>query len=139
MYASIGERISRAFDYIHATDLSKLAPGKHIVEEDDIIAIMSEYETKDIKECSLEAHRKYIDIQYMLKGSEMIGVTAKDGQLPTKIYDDADDYELYKDQSSFFRLDPGRFAIFFPEDLHMPGLNIEASAPVRKLIMKVRV
>jgi YhcH/YjgK/YiaL family protein len=139
MYTPISERIAKAFDYILSTDLETLAAGKHEVDNDDIFAIMSEYETKDIQDCSLEAHRKYIDIQYMLQGSEMIGVTALAGQAPSKVYDAADDYELFKDESSQFRLDPGRFAIFFPEDLHMPGLKIAVSAPVRKLIMKVRV
>jgi YhcH/YjgK/YiaL family protein len=138
-YWKLTERISRAFDYIHSTNLEELKPGKYEVENEDIIAIMSEYETKDKDECYLEAHRKYIDIQYMLKGTELIGITFQAGQTPTKPYDETDDYELYKEESSFIKLAPGNFAIFFPEDLHMPGLRTTGPGQVRKLIMKVRV
>jgi YhcH/YjgK/YiaL family protein len=139
MYGQLTERISRAFDYIHSTNLEELKPGKHEVENEDIFAILSEYETKERSECSLEAHRKYIDIQYMLKGSELIGITFQNGQTPTKPYDEADDYELYQEEASYIQLTPGKFAIFFPEDLHMPGLRISGPGQVRKLIMKVRV
>jgi YhcH/YjgK/YiaL family protein len=139
MYGKLSVRLASAFEYIRTTNLALLEPGKYEVDQDDILAIMSEYETKDLKDCSLEAHRKYIDIQYMLSGTELIGVTALEGQAPTKAYDAAEDYALYKEEASYFKLEPGKFAIFFPEDLHMPGLQLGGPGKVRKLIMKVKV
>jgi YhcH/YjgK/YiaL family protein len=139
LYSQSGTRIARAFQYLHTTDFSKLAAGKYEIESDDIFAIVSEYETKDIQDCALEAHRKYIDIQYLLEGSELIGVTSLKKQIASKAYSEEDDYALYADHSSLLELEAGRFAIFFPEDLHMPGVKNKQKAQVRKVIIKVRV
>ncbi len=139
IYTQAGTRIATAFKYIHATDFSEMLPGKYEIDGDDIFAIISEYETKDIAECALEAHRKYIDIQYVLEGAEFIGVTSLKKQVPVKAYSEEDDYVLFADDSSMVMLEAGRFAVFFPEDLHMPGLKNGNKAKIRKLIIKVKV
>ena len=85
--------------------------------------MVHEYNTKDKKKAKLEAHRKYIDIQYIHSGVELIGVAAFKDQIP--ITDDTEkDLAFYEGDASFIKLETGMFAIFFPDDLHMPGIKL---------------
>ncbi|HXC03129.1 MAG TPA: YhcH/YjgK/YiaL family protein [Bacteroidia bacterium] len=138
-YAPVSARIAKGLEYIRHTDFTGMEPGKHEIEGEDLFAVINEYETKDESECVLEAHRKYLDIQYMLSGSEQIGISTLYKQEPVKAYNDKDDYALYSDKLSFFQLKSGTFAIFFPEDLHMPGVKDQHPSKIRKVIVKVRI
>ena len=64
LYVNINQRIARAFTYILETDFSQLSLGKHLIEGEDIFALLQEYDTKEIENCKLESHKKYIDIQF---------------------------------------------------------------------------
>ena len=82
LYVSLSEKIAKAFAYINKTDLSQLALGKYEIDNNDIFAFVQEYDTKDKSECKLEGHSKYIDIQYIISGVELIGVTSLTNQIP---------------------------------------------------------
>lgn len=137
----LGPLIEKAFEYIKKTDFSKLESGKHVIEGDSLFALLMEYDTKNIKDCKLEAHRKYIDVQYIISGSELIGVTPLIDQMPTVDYDENNDLAFYDNNaSSMIRLETGHFAIFFPTDTHMPCLQInEKIDKVKKVVIKVHV
>lgn len=138
LYESLHPRFAKAFAFISKTDFSKLDDGKYEIENDNIFAIVQEYNTKDKKEAKLEAHRKYIDIQYIHSGIELIGVAAFKDQIPTT--DDTEkDLAFYEGDASFIKLEAGMFAIFFPDDLHMPGIKLTQSAKVKKVVVKVRM
>ena len=66
LYAGISDKIAKAFSYINKTDLINIAPGTYKIDNDNIFAIVQEYDTKDKSECKLEGHFKYIDIQYII-------------------------------------------------------------------------
>ena len=138
IYESIHPRFAKAFAFICKTDFSKLGDGKYEIENDDIFAIVQEYNTKDKKEAKLEAHRKYIDIQYIHSGVELIGVATLHNQIPIT-NDPENDIAFYQGETSFIKLEAGMFAIFFPDDLHMPGIKLTQSAKVKKVVVKVRV
>jgi YhcH/YjgK/YiaL family protein len=138
-YAPVSARLAKGLAYIKNTDFTGMEAGKHEIDGEDLFAVINEYETKEEKDCVLEAHRKYIDIQFMLSGSEQIGISTLYKQEPVKAYNDKDDYALYSDAMSFFQLKSGIFAIFFPEDLHMPGVIDKTASKIRKVIVKVRV
>ncbi|MFC2151936.1 YhcH/YjgK/YiaL family protein [Bacteroidota bacterium] len=137
-YECTHSRFSKAFEFIHKTDFSKLEDGKYTIENEDIFAIIQQYNTKDSKEAKLEAHRRYIDIQYIHSGVELIGVATLKNQ---KIISDDPEKDLifYEGEASFIKINAGMFAIFFPEDMHMPGINYVKSAPVKKVVIKVNV
>ena len=82
LYKSLHPRFDKAFEFIYKTDFSQLADGKYEIENDDIFAMVQEYNTKDKTEAKLEAHQKYIDIQYIHSGVELIGVAAFKDQVP---------------------------------------------------------
>jgi YhcH/YjgK/YiaL family protein len=138
LYVKLNERFETAFDYIKDNDLVQIASGKYSIDGDDIFAIVQEYDTKEKAECKLEGHKKYIDIQYMIQGSEFMGVTTLANQEAiTK--NEADDYTFYNGDSTMFRVDAGMFTIFFPDDLHMPCLKVGKIEKVKKVVIKVLV
>ena len=138
LYKSLHSRFTKAFAFISKTNFSKLDDGKYEIENEDIFAMVQEYNTKDKKDAKLEAHRKYIDIQYIHSGVELIGVATFKDQVP--ITDDTvKDIAFYKGDASFIKLEAGMFAIFFPDDLHMPGIREAQSVKVKKVVVKVRV
>jgi len=114
-----------------------LENGKHIVNDDDFF-IVSEYKTKDVKECYLEGHKKYIDVQHVISGEEMVGYSQLRQQKVLKKYSNADDVELYLGKANYIKLNPDNFAIFFPGDLHMPAVKSGVDL-VKKIVFKVKV
>ena len=137
IYAKLGKRISKAFDYLNENDLNHMELGKHVIDNDDIFALVQKYDTKDREECKLEGHYKYIDIQYIIKGSEIMGVTSLTNQEP--IYkNENDDYAIYSADTSLIRIDERMFAIFFPDDLHMPCIKLNQSSKVKNEFVAAR-
>ena len=139
LYENVSPLLKKAFAYIKQTDFSKLENGKHIIEEDNLFAIVQEYETKNDADSKLEAHKKYIDVQYIISGEELIGITPLINQKPCKEYDVENDYALYDDTCSFVKIIPTQFAVLFPDDLHKPGIKINVSGKVKKVVIKVKV
>jgi YhcH/YjgK/YiaL family protein len=75
LYYNLNDRMARAFKFLDERDLAKLEVGKHEIEVDNIYASVEEYQTKPKEEGRWEGHRKYLDIQYMIKGQELMGCT----------------------------------------------------------------
>jgi len=138
LYKNIGERISKSFDYITQTDLKNLASGKYEIDGENIFALISEYKTKLESEGKLEAHRKYIDVQYVIIGEELMGYSPLGNQQILDPYKEQNDIVFYTGDKSFIKVSEGMFAIFFPEDVHMPGIASGRSSSVKKLVIKVR-
>lgn len=138
IYASLSKRLAKGIDYINNSDFSKTDLGTYKIDGDDVFAMVQEYDTKNIEDCKLEGHKKYIDIQYLIKGEEQIGLTIKKNQ-ELEERNDKDDYAFYKGESTLFKFDPSVFGIFFPDDLHMPCLALNQSSKVRKVVVKVRI
>jgi len=138
LYANLTERLAKGFDYLKNTDLMAIAPGTYEIDTKEIFAIVQEYTTKDIKDCVLEGHTKYIDIQYMIEGAELMGFTTKKGQKIVKTDLDKD-YTFYEGETSYFRIERGMFTVFFPDDLHRPSVQDGTSAKVKKVVIKVQI
>ena len=139
LYTNLNPRIAAGLKYISETDFSKVEIGKYVIDEDNILAYISLYQSKDKNDCKLEAHRKYIDIQCITSGCESIGVTHFNNQDPTTPYNDEKDVLFFNEEVSEVKLEAGMFAIFFPDDLHMPGIKCKESVMVKKIVVKVKV
>jgi YhcH/YjgK/YiaL family protein len=139
-YNGLGERISKALSYLQSTDFSQLQPGKYEIDGDQLFAVISEYLTKNVRDEKLESHRKYIDIQYIVSGSELMGCTILSGQHPSKEYDETRDYMLYDEHPDYFiKVSEGMFTIFYPTDLHMPSIEVGEPSGIKKVVMKIHV
>ena len=139
LYKNLSERIKRSFDYIKQTDLKKLQPGRYDIEGDNIFALISDYQTKLESEGKLEAHKKYIDVQYVIEGEELMGYAPLGNQQTLEAYKEENDIIFYKGEKVFIKVTEGMFAIFAPEDVHMPSIQSEKKSLVKKLVIKVKV
>jgi len=139
LYKNLGERIQKSFNYIKQTDLKKLKSGRYDIDGDKIFALISEYQTKAESDGKLEAHKKYIDVQFVIEGEELMGYSPLGDQSILEPYKEENDIIFYKGEKVFIKVTEGMFAIFFPEDMHMPGIEVGESSAVKKLVIKVRV
>lgn len=139
-YLSLHPLFAKAFDFLKNTDFQKLELGKHIIDGDRLFVIYMEYETKALADCIMESHRKYIDIQVMIEGEELMGISALDGQIPTTPYDAERDAAFYeKKYDALFKVKEKHFTIFYPHDLHMPSMKVESVQKIKKAVFKVAV
>lgn len=106
-----------------------IAPG--------IYASLAEYYTKPAGELRWEAHRKYLDIQYLVWGEERIGYAAGEGFQCVEPYDVEKDIAFYKGSGWELPLGNGYFVVLFPGEYHMPGIMNHAPNQVRKVVIKV--
>jgi YhcH/YjgK/YiaL family protein len=137
LYYGLGDRFITAFEYLKTTDFEKVEKGKYEIG-DDIFAIVNEYDTVDTAEELMESHKKYIDVQYIVKGAELVGHDFLQDKTPSRAYDEAADFMLFSETPVFFsRLDQGNFAVFFPSDLHMPNIKIDKPVAVKKVVIKI--
>jgi YhcH/YjgK/YiaL family protein len=135
------ERWDKAFTFLKSNDLKSIEVKRHDIDGDNLYAPVSEYITKSPENAMYESHRKYIDIQYVISGKELIGIApaSKLKEVLTP-YDALKDVELMTvEEGVTHNADPGRFFIFFPEDLHCPGLMDGENSPVRKVVVKVKI
>lgn len=104
-------------------------------------AIVSEYETKAVNVNGYESHRKYIDIQYLQKGREKNFCLPVEKLKETKAYCEEKDAAFFEADVPTLELllGDGYFAIYWPQDGHMPCLSIENSEKVKKVVVKVEI
>ncbi|OIR16814.1 toxin-antitoxin biofilm protein TabA [mine drainage metagenome] len=137
-YAALHPLFPRAFDYIRDTDLFNLAPGRYHLLGEDLIAIVEHAQGKTRAMAKLEAHRRYIDIQMVLDGSEEMGwKPLADCHNPVSEHSMEKDIRFFHDAAaSWIAVPPDHFCIFFPEDAHAP---LVGSGAIRKVIFKIAV
>jgi YhcH/YjgK/YiaL family protein len=136
LYDALHPRIERAFDYIHHTDLSNINVGRYEIDGGNIYAMVQQYDTKPKEAGTWEAHRLYMDLQYVIQGAEKIGY-ANLGRLAQGEYDASRDFLPLHGEGDFLTLKDGDFVILMPDDAHMPGIAVDALLPVKKLVIKI--
>ena len=140
IYLSVHPEFKKVFSFLAHGNLSKLALGRHEVSRNGTFAIVQEYPTKDELDGFIECHRKYIDVQYISCGIEKCGVSAKSACAEATKYDKEKDFQKLKGKTDFITLEPSVFAIFFPEDGHMPCITAgKRKSKVRKIVFKIPV
>ena len=135
------ERWDKAFLFLKNPDLSRLEVKRYDLDGDNLYAPVSEYLTKNEEDAKFEAHRKYIDIQYVIAGAEQMSLAPmsmkKDVLVP---YDPAKDVEFVTvTRKSDYKATPDKFFIFFPSDIHRPSVKIGENAQVKKVVVKVKI
>ena len=134
------EMWDKAFAFLRNTDFAHTALGR-IELGDNMFATVSEYLPKDRESTLFEIHQKYIDIQYVVSGKELIDVAPLKNMTVTKPYHSENDI-AFGDVTGFseIRMSPERFLILFPADAHRPGMKDgKDSVLIRKVVVKVPV
>ena len=131
----------QAFAFIQKAIAENLPEGRYDIEGDSLYAIVQEYTTKPKGEGKFESHKRYIDIQCMVSGVEVMAVTELSKMKPITAYDEEKDVAFYADYDMAVKavLEAGEFGIFFPWDAHKPSLAYRDNpSAVKKIVVKIR-
>jgi YhcH/YjgK/YiaL family protein len=140
-YRSLGPRFAAGFEWL-AAFAPDTANGRCDIHGDDVYALVQSYETAAAADKKYESHRLYADIQFLVAGDECIFYAPTDALTAVTLYDSQKDFILYADPTPAgtpLAMRPGVFAIFLPQDGHKPGCKAGASAPAKKVVVKVRL
>ncbi len=141
------EGLQAAADFLsnndHQAIFSQLAKGdseKVEIDGERIFAMYQKYDSKNGTDPVFEAHRKFIDVQYLYSGCELILVSDMGQAILTQVYDEENDFELYAlAHWSNLLMKPGMAAVLYPEDLHAPCILWKQSQLIEKIVVKVKV
>ena len=126
-----------AFLKDHEGNLPALMPGSYDINSSGAFASISEYESKPQSEGFLEYHRKFIDIQIVIAGAEKIGIAQKNNCKDQEYLEERDLGKL-EGLADFIVMDSTNFAIFYPQDAHMPQISCsEKREKVKKMVFKI--
>lgn len=133
----------KAFEFISKLKASSPC-GETEISGRDIYANVFEYDTENTTPTFLEVHRKYIDIQYVISGSETLLWLPADGLAVKTPYDSEKDFEFLfipADKAPAKLETPaGNFAVFFPNDGHFGKVAcVSGTGHVKKVVVKVAV
>jgi len=137
-YTGLDNGIAAALNFLQTTDLEKAAEGRHDINGDSVYALVMEYTTKPASEGVWEAHRRYIDVQYVVSGVERMGYANLDA-LTAEPYNEEEDYLFLKGSGDFVLMPAGTFLILWPQDAHIPATAVDQPRPVRKVVIKVQL
>ncbi|MCX7043898.1 MAG: YhcH/YjgK/YiaL family protein [Candidatus Sumerlaeota bacterium] len=137
LYEGLGRGIAAALKFLRQTDWAAMPLEKHEIDGDNLFALVQEYETRPRDTAAWEAHRKYIDVQYVISGEEAIGY-ANAGQLKAGEFNEKDDYMPLEGAGDVLTLPAGTFMILWPQDAHAPCLAVSQPRKVKKVVIKVK-
>lgn len=137
-YININGNFTKAFEFLKTEKLGLLSPGKYEIDGDNIFALVQTYETKELDSKDYEVHKKYIDLQFMLKGEENMGFTQISNLIIKNPYNEETDAMLMTGDKILYQLREGEFFIFFPEEPHMPGIMKAERKEVTKIVIKIK-
>jgi YhcH/YjgK/YiaL family protein len=139
MYYNLNKNFEKAFDFIKEYNLNRKEVGRYDIDGEVVYAMVMDCELKD--KGRLETHKKYIDIQYIAVGEEVIAVANRDLLKVEENLLDEKDVIFYEDSNlkSNVKFKCGDFAIFFLQDAHEPCLKLNGSEKATKIVVKVLV
>ncbi|AYO31078.1 MAG: hypothetical protein PWR06_113 [Thermoanaerobacteraceae bacterium] len=141
-FKKLSKNMQIAIDYLEGINPQSMQDGRYNVVDDDIYAIVSTYRTREHNASMFEVHKKYIDIQCMISGEEMIFCNESSRLEAQGEYNTAHDKLNFKDQAGevLIHLKPGMAAIFYPYDAHKACCKVnDKTEQVRKLLVKVKI
>jgi biofilm protein TabA len=139
---ALSPNLQKAFDFLRSPDLRMLPDGRVEIDGDRVFGLVQRFETKWVATPKFEFHKKYIDIQFILSGEEIIGWAPTEQMEITAAYDDGKDISfgtVAKGQWTPVHLQAGQMAVLYPEDGHAPKLALRNPSAVMKIVVKVAV
>lgn len=137
IYEKISPAFTLAMKFLYENRNGGLTKERYELSEDVYVLVMR-YSTKMLDNCYYEAHKNYIDVQYLVLGNEYMGWAPKSKMTEETYIEEKDLYRM-NGKGDLYPLHGGEFMILFPEDAHMPCVQYGDSAKVEKIILKIRV
>lgn len=128
-----------AFAFLRDHDLETIRPGKYPIMGDTLQASVTEGPPKEEEKAAWEAHRRSIDLQYVIRGREKMGLVPLSAAREVKPYDEKKDVANYSAGGVYYTAAPGTYFLFFPGDVHRPSIRVEGYDTVKKIVLKIRV
>ncbi len=137
-YATLHDGFAKAFAFLKRPDLRELPVDRYAIDGDRVFAMVAKDQGRDMDAAQLEVHKKYIDIQMVLEGIDGMGWRPKAlCRQPAGLYDPDGDIGFYADYpAAWLPVGSGMFAVFFPEDAHLPLIS---AGLIHKVVVKVAV
>ena len=132
------ETWDKAFAFLRDSDLTKIKPGRYPIDGDNLYAIVTEAPSKEFEASAWESHKKYIDLHYLIKGEETIGMAPVSKATVTKPYNETTDAANYNAEGQYFVATPTTFYLFFPQDAHRPNIKVAGYDVVKKIVLKIK-
>ena len=140
LYASHHPNVRKALEFLASKSAQELELGRHEIDGDAVYALVQTYETTPESEKKFEAHREYIDVQYVKTGNEILYYMNTDRMVVSDEYDPEKDCLFLSDIDSVpVLLSDGDFVILHPHDAHKPGCDAGASSTVSKIVVKCKI
>ena len=140
-YFDLSERVKLGLKYLADTDFSTVKNAKYEISGNEVFAIVQDYLSKPITEGQFEAHKKYIDIQYIEKGEEQIGVARIENFSELTPYDEHKDIVFLENNPNympeFVIIKEKEFLVLYPNDAHKPSIATELPSYVKKIVVKI--
>jgi len=137
-YYGVTSFIQKGFEFLQRSELASLEDGVHEIQGRDVYAIIARGDGVGRDRAMLEAHREYLDIQYVIEGTDVIGWLERDFVERVKDpYVAEKDLEFFYDRpASWVQVPAGSFAVFLPQDIHAP---LATSQYAHKAVVKVKL
>lgn len=132
----------KAIEFLRRPDLASLGEDKVAIDGDRVFALPQRYETAAAETPRFEYHRKYIDIQYIVEGEEVLRWAPAAKLAITESYDREKDVTFGTappGEVTPVRLHAGQLAVLYPEDAHAPRIAADGPSKVFKIVLKVEV
>ncbi len=133
--------VEKALAYLGGRDFSAMKEGeRYEIDGSLCYATIMRYKTRPVEECVPEAHRRFMDILYMVEGEEYLGICPMSPDLVVRTpYDETKDVEFFEGlvPESIFHIAAGDFVMLLPKDVHRPFTMVEGPAPVTKVVIKL--
>jgi biofilm protein TabA len=150
LYAGISPGLAQAMDYVEAIKAEGFTTQTVELDGRNVYAMYQSYVTESTEGRQYEAHRRYIDVQYIVEGEEIIRAADLAGMARMSDYDAEKDVQWFMPETAAARIEKaaavnmihlkaGQFGIFFPQDAHMPKLAAGSPGAVKKIVVKVAV
>lgn len=136
------QQIARVLEWLRAQDIDALPAGRHDIDGETIYAQVLDLTTQPADAIKPECHRRYLDVQYLHRGSETLGIAIDTGRNPiAEAYREDRDILFYAtaENESFINVAAGQFSVLFPSDVHRPGIAAGQPQAIRKVVVKVLV
>lgn len=137
-YRGIHPGIMRGLEILRDTDFSQLEDKRYDVDGDNLFFSLQSYESKPSNDTP-EAHKQYVDIQFLVSGRERMGVAPLEDMVEVAEARPEGDIWLYHGPTDELLLTGDRFAVLWPEDAHAPGIAVDGPEPCRKCVVKVKI
>lgn len=140
LYVPLHERFEKAFAVLADPVTAQKPDGRYPIDGDELFYIVQHYTTKPLDQGRFESHRKYIDIQALLAGEELLAYAPTKGLEVVEPYDESKDIMFYRvgALTARLRLEPGLFCLLYPHDAHLPSCQLACPAEVHKVVFKIR-